>query len=63
MKIQNKNFRAAAASVAAVLTLAALEPVAEGVVEAAGFGLYTLRALLDGRGAELIELANTNLVR
>ena len=31
--------------------------------EAAGFSLYTLRALLDGRGTELMELAKTNLLR
>lgn len=31
--------------------------------EAAGFSLYTLRALLDSRGTELIELAKTNLPR
>ena len=31
--------------------------------EAAGFSLYALRALLDGRGAELVELARTNLLR
>ena len=31
--------------------------------EAAGFSLYTLRALLDGRGTELMELAKTNLFR
>ena len=31
--------------------------------EAAGFSLYTLRALLDGRGTELVELAKTNLLR
>ena len=31
--------------------------------EAVGFSLYTLRALLDGRGAELVELAKTNLLR
>ncbi len=31
--------------------------------EAAGFSLYTLRALLNGRGTELMELAKTNLLR
>ncbi len=31
--------------------------------EAAGFSLYTLRALLDGRGTELMELARTNMLR
>ena len=31
--------------------------------QAAGFGLYALRALMDGRGGELLELAQTNLLR
>ena len=29
----------------------------------AGFSLYTMRALLDGCGTELMDLAKTNLLR
>ena len=31
--------------------------------QAAGFGLYVLKALMDGRGGELLEVAKTNLFR
>ena len=31
--------------------------------EAHKFGLFTLKAVLDGRGAELVDLATTNLIR
>ncbi|AMJ66831.1 ubiquinone-dependent pyruvate dehydrogenase [Hymenobacter sp. PAMC 26628] len=31
--------------------------------QAAGFGLYALKALMDGRGGELLEVAKTNLFR
>lgn len=31
--------------------------------QAAGFGLYALKALMDGRGTELLEVAKTNLFR
>jgi pyruvate dehydrogenase (quinone) len=31
--------------------------------QATGFGLYALKALMDGRGGELLELAKTNLTR
>ena len=31
--------------------------------QAAGFGLYALKALMNGRGSELLEVAKTNLFR
>jgi pyruvate dehydrogenase (quinone) len=31
--------------------------------QATGFGLYALKALMDGRGGELLEMAKTNLTR
>ena len=31
--------------------------------EVKGFGLFTLRAIIDGRGSELMDLARTNLLR
>ena len=31
--------------------------------QAAGFGLYALKALKNGRGNELLEVAETNLFR
>jgi pyruvate dehydrogenase (quinone) len=31
--------------------------------QAKGFGLYALKALMNGRGSELLELAKTNLFR
>lgn len=31
--------------------------------QAAGFGLYALKALMSGRGSELLEVAKTNLLR
>lgn len=31
--------------------------------QAKGFSLYMLRAILSGRGAELVELASTNVLR
>lgn len=34
-----------------------------GLKEAAGFSLYTLKAVVSGRGTELMELARTNLLR
>ncbi len=33
------------------------------LAEATGFGLYALRAVLSGRGDEVLELAETNLLR
>ena len=34
-----------------------------GVRQAAGFGLWVMKAVLDGRGTEVIELTRTNLLR
>jgi pyruvate dehydrogenase (quinone) len=31
--------------------------------QAKGFGLYALKALMNGKGSELLELAKTNLFR
>jgi pyruvate dehydrogenase (quinone) len=31
--------------------------------QAKGFSLYALKAIMDGRGGELLEMAKTNLVR
>ena len=31
--------------------------------QAAGFSLYALKALMNGRGSELLEMARTNLFR
>jgi pyruvate dehydrogenase (quinone) len=33
------------------------------VAQAKGFSLYALKALMDGRGGELLEMAKTNLLR
>jgi pyruvate dehydrogenase (quinone) len=38
-------------------------PPTTTIDEAHKFGLFTLKAVLDGRGGELIDLARTNLVR
>ena len=34
-----------------------------GLEQAYGFSLFMLKAVLDGRGSELVELAKTNLFR
>ena len=31
--------------------------------QAAGFSLYALKAMMDGRGGELLDVARTNLFR
>ena len=38
-------------------------PPSIDVKQAAGFGLYALKALMNGRGSELLEVAKTNLFR
>ncbi len=34
-----------------------------GAKEAVGFSLYSLKAVVSGRGTELLDIARTNLVR
>ena len=38
-------------------------PPAVEAKQAAGLGLYALKALMNGRGNELLEVAKTNLFR
>jgi pyruvate dehydrogenase (quinone) len=33
-----------------------------GAAQAAGFGLWLARAVIDGRGTEILDVARTNLV-
>ena len=39
------------------------KPLSIEMKQAAGFGLYALKALMNGRGNELLEVAETNLFR
>ena len=34
-----------------------------GIEQAAGFGLWVAKAVIDGRGSEVVDLARTNLLR
>ena len=39
------------------------KPPSIGMKQAAGFALYALKALMNGRGNELLEVTETNLFR